>query len=93
MKQKMSISFLFVLFLFVLSACDLVKYEYDFINNSSFILLIQPTNGQDWDTFLLMPLGIKTISIGDDRIYFLYDHAAQVWVDTSVYGTAVFWDR
>jgi predicted AlkP superfamily pyrophosphatase or phosphodiesterase len=84
---------LILLFLAVLYSCALLKYEYNFINNSLITLFIQPTNGQNWSAFSLGPGATITLKIKEDHVYFIYDHEDLVLCLSGSPGTIVFIDK
>ena len=82
---------IFVIIIFLLFSCAL-PHDYEFINNSSYTLHIQP-NGQDWNDFYLSPDYSRIVTIYEDNIYFMYNYATSVDCDTSGKSTIVFTNK
>jgi len=86
---------IFILFLSTfLINCSLIqpKYDYTFENNSDYYVTISP-NGQDWESFTISPGETRTISINYDTIYFYYDNADYVYIDNSVSGYLLIYNK
>jgi len=89
MKKKVGLLLLIIVFAF--SSCSL-QYTFEFVNESSYIIYIQP-NGQDWDSFYLDVDDDRSVTINESTIYFIYDHAGLVGCDNSEKGKIIFTDK
>jgi hypothetical protein len=87
----------FICFIFLtLSSCNMLfgpdgTTPYDFINNSSYTILVIPSVGSSWKSFSFGPGQTKRIRYKtDDPGYFDHDHQYDVKHDTSQEGKCIF---
>ena len=67
--------------------------EYQFINNSTYILTITPNGQSSWSEFVIEPGRSRIITIPERTIHFSYDHIGDVEAVPFENGTTVFGDR
>ena len=73
---------------YLLDILGLKEYDFKFVNDSSYDVMVEP-NGQDgWIQFLLVSSSSRTVTIHEDRIRFVYSPAYLVEAE-SEYGTGV----
>lgn len=79
---------------FSVTACDLFapKYDYTFVNESSYELTITPDGQSSWTAFTLISQTTQTVTIPETTILFTFDNTARVESDTSIQRTIRFTD-